>query len=90
MREKYYVFLALSLIGIIGLSMIGPIYLGRLFFPAWILGVAAVAFGASQFRCRACGHALVRPRTIIGAREITGYTSFPGRCCTWCDSDVDG
>ena len=89
-RENYYVFLALSVIWLVGLSMIGPLFLGVYFFPCWVVSALLFAFLGFRFECPYCGNALVRPKITIGTVETTGYSAFPGKTCTNCRQDVTG
>ncbi len=90
-RSNYYAFLTIALIwmaiimGFVGqiMSVIGP-------FWYLLFGVSAlVTLVVGQwFVCPYCDHPLVRPKMIVGDREVTGYGMFPGRICTSCGEDV--
>ncbi|WGM31125.1 hypothetical protein KKHFBJBL_01365 [Brevundimonas sp. NIBR11] len=90
MRENYYVFLALGCIWLVAMGLIGPFVLGGFWYPLMLVSIIAVGAGGFWFRCVHCGHQIVRQKMTIGTREMTGYTSFPGKTCSNCGKDVSG
>lgn len=92
MRSNYYVFLLLFTVWVLALGLFaGPIVsvIGLLHPVIFIGSLLAFAVAVGQFRCPYCGHAIIRPKMIVGTREVTGYSLFPGGRCTNCDQLVD-
>ncbi|WP_271086159.1 hypothetical protein [Brevundimonas sp. NIBR11] len=72
------------------MGLIGPFVLGGFWYPLMLVSIIAVGAGGFWFRCVHCGHQIVRQKMTIGTREMTGYTSFPGKTCSNCGKDVSG
>lgn len=93
MRSNYHAFLVLSLVWM-ALIMVfaGQIMtvIGAFWYPLWGASALVLLVVSQWFRCPYCNHPLVRPKMVVGDREVRGYGMFPGRTCTSCGADVTG
>lgn len=91
MRTAYYIFLACSVVVLLGFPVLAPLLLPtglRLFvIPLFVVLIGIQQLLSFQFRCRECDHSLVRHPIQIFGREISGYQAFPGRKCRSCGAE---